>query len=62
MRLRISTVLLSATLFIGVAFAQSSQAITGTVTDAMCGAHHVTCSWVTAERSEGLPSLCGISG
>jgi hypothetical protein len=41
MRLRISTVLLSAALSVGAAFAQSSQAITGTVTDAMCGAHHM---------------------
>jgi hypothetical protein len=41
MRLRISTVLFSASLYIGAAFAQSSQAITGTVTDAMCGAHHM---------------------
>jgi len=41
MRLRISTVLLSAALSVGAAFAQSSQAITGTVTDAMCGGHHM---------------------
>jgi len=41
MRLRISTVFLSAVLSIGTAFAQSGQAITGTVTDAMCGAHHM---------------------
>jgi len=41
MRLRISTVLLSTALSVGAAFAQSSQAITGTVTDAMCGAHHM---------------------
>jgi hypothetical protein len=41
MRLRISTVLLSAALSVGAAFAQSSQAITGTMTDAMCGAHHM---------------------
>jgi hypothetical protein len=40
MRLRISTVLLSVTVFVGVASAQSSQSITGTVTDAMCGGHH----------------------
>jgi hypothetical protein len=26
---------------IGAAFAQSNQAITGTVTDVMCGAHHM---------------------
>jgi hypothetical protein len=41
MRLRISTVFLSAALSVGAAFAQSSQAISGTVTDAMCGAHHM---------------------
>lgn len=41
MRLRISTVLLSAALSVGATFAQSSQAITGTVPDAMCGAHHM---------------------
>jgi hypothetical protein len=41
MRLRISTVLLSAALSVVAAFAQSSQAITGTMTDAMCGAHHM---------------------
>jgi hypothetical protein len=41
MRLRISTVFLSATLSVGAAFAQSSQAVTGTVIDAMCGASHM---------------------
>ncbi|MDE3104130.1 MAG: hypothetical protein KGK08_03050 [Acidobacteriota bacterium] len=41
MRLRISTVFLSLALSVGPAFAQSSQIITGTVTDAMCGAHHM---------------------
>jgi hypothetical protein len=41
MRLQISTLLLLATLAVGSALAQSSQAITGTVTDAMCGAHHM---------------------
>ena len=41
MRLRISTVFLSVALSVGAAFAQSSQIITGTVTDAMCGAHHM---------------------
>jgi hypothetical protein len=41
MRLRISTVFLSAGLSVGAAFAQSSQAINGTVTDTMCGAHHM---------------------
>jgi hypothetical protein len=41
MRLQISTLLLFATLFVGSALAQSSQTITGTVTDAMCGAHHM---------------------
>jgi hypothetical protein len=41
MRLRISVLSLSVALSVGAAFAQSSQAITGTVTDAMCGAHHM---------------------
>jgi hypothetical protein len=41
MRVRISTVLLSAVLSVGAALAQSGQTITGTVTDAMCGAHHM---------------------
>jgi hypothetical protein len=41
MRLRISTVLFFAALSTGAAFAQFGQAITGTVTDAMCGAHHM---------------------
>jgi hypothetical protein len=41
MRLRISALFLSAALFVGAAFAQSSQSVTGTVTDAMCGAHHM---------------------
>jgi hypothetical protein len=41
MRLRISALLLSVVLSTVAASAQSSQAITGTVTDAMCGAHHM---------------------
>jgi hypothetical protein len=41
MRLQISPLLLFATLFVGPALAQSSQTITGTVTDAMCGAQHM---------------------
>jgi hypothetical protein len=41
MRLRISTVLFSASLSIGVTFAQFSHAITGTVADTMCSAHHM---------------------
>lgn len=41
MRLRISTVFLSLALSVGPSFAQSNQIITGTVTDAMCGAHHM---------------------
>ena len=49
MRLRISTVLLSVTLSVGAAFAQSNQAITGTVTDAMCGAHHMMQGKTAAE-------------
>jgi hypothetical protein len=40
MRLRISPLFLSAALSTVTASAQSNQAITGTVTDAMCGAHH----------------------
>ncbi len=41
MRLQVSALLLFTTLSVGSAFAQSSQTITGTVTDAMCGAHHM---------------------
>jgi hypothetical protein len=41
MRLRISALFLSVVLSTVAASAQSSQAITGTVTDAMCGAHHM---------------------
>ena len=41
MRFQISATLLSAALCVGSAFAQSTQAITGTVTDSMCGAHHM---------------------
>ena len=41
MRLRISVVLFSVALFVGASLAQSSLTITGTVTDAMCGAHHM---------------------
>ncbi|WP_348269662.1 hypothetical protein P8936_15100 [Edaphobacter paludis] len=41
MRLRISTLFLSVALCVGTAFAQSGKIITGTVTDAMCGAHHM---------------------
>jgi hypothetical protein len=49
MRLRISTVFFSAALTTGAAFAQSSQTITGTVTDAMCGAHHMMQNKTPAE-------------
>ncbi len=41
MHLRISALFLSVVLSAVAASAQSSQAITGTVTDAMCGAHHM---------------------
>ena len=41
MRLRTSALFLSAAFSVGAAFAQSSQSVTGTVTDAMCGAHHM---------------------
>lgn len=41
MRLRISTLFLSVVLSTVVASAQSSQTLTGTVSDAMCGAHHM---------------------
>ena len=41
MRLRISALFLSVALSTVAASAQSNQAITGTVTDAMCGAHHM---------------------
>jgi hypothetical protein len=41
MRLRISALFLSVVLSTVVASAQSSQTLTGTVSDAMCGAHHM---------------------
>ena len=41
MRLRISALLLSVVLSTVAASAQSSQTLTGTVSDAMCGAHHM---------------------
>jgi len=41
MRSRISALFLSIALSIIAASAQSSQTITGTVTDAMCGGHHM---------------------
>jgi hypothetical protein len=41
MRLRISALFLSVALSTVAASAQSSQTLTGTVSDAMCGAHHM---------------------
>lgn len=41
MCLRISTLFLSVALSTVVTSAQSSQTLTGTVSDAMCGAHHM---------------------
>jgi hypothetical protein len=41
MRLRISALFLSVVLSTVVVFAQSGQTLTGTVSDAMCGAHHM---------------------
>jgi phosphodiesterase/alkaline phosphatase D-like protein len=41
MRLRFSTLLFSAVLSTVAASAQSSQTLSGTVSDAMCGAHHM---------------------
>jgi hypothetical protein len=41
MRLRISTLFFSLVLSTVVTSAQSSQTLTGTVSDAMCGAHHM---------------------
>jgi hypothetical protein len=41
MRLRISALFLSVALFTVAASAQSNQTLTGTVSDAMCGAHHM---------------------
>jgi hypothetical protein len=49
MHLRISAVFFAATLFAGLAFAETSQSITGTVTDAMCGAHHMMPGKTAAE-------------
>ena len=41
MRLRISALLLSVALSLVAASAQSNQTLTGTVSDAMCGGHHM---------------------
>ena len=41
MRLRISALFLCLTLSVFAASAQSNQTFTGTVSDAMCGAHHM---------------------
>jgi hypothetical protein len=41
MRLRISALFLSIALSAIAASAQSNQTLTGTVSDAMCGAHHM---------------------
>ena len=41
MRLRISTLFLSVALATVAASAQSNQTFTGSVSDAMCGAHHM---------------------
>jgi hypothetical protein len=41
MRLRISALFFSLVLSTVVASAQSSQTLNGTVSDAMCGAHHM---------------------
>jgi hypothetical protein len=41
MRLRISALFLSVALSTVAASAQSNQTLTGTVSDAMCGAHHM---------------------
>jgi hypothetical protein len=41
MRLRISALFLSVAISTVAASAQSSQTLTGTVSDAMCGAHHM---------------------
>jgi hypothetical protein len=41
MRLGISALLLSVALSTVAASAQSNQTLTGTVSDAMCGAHHM---------------------
>jgi len=49
MRLRLSAIFLSAVLSAGAVFAQSRQAVTGTVTDAMCGAHHMMQGKTAAE-------------
>jgi hypothetical protein len=57
MRRRISTVCLSAVYSVGAAFAQSSQTITGTVTDAMCGGHHMMQGETPAQCTRVGPGL-----
>jgi hypothetical protein len=49
MRLRISALFLSVVLSTVVVFAQSGQTLTGTVSDAMCGAHHMMQGATAAE-------------
>jgi hypothetical protein len=41
MSLKVSTIIALFTLAAASLFAQTTQSITGTVTDAMCGAHHM---------------------
>jgi hypothetical protein len=58
MRLRISALFLSVVLSTVVASAQSRQTLTGTVSDAMCGAHHmmqgVSCAMCPRMRQTGI--------
>lgn len=49
MRLSVSTLFLSIVFSTVAASAQSSQTLTGTVSDAMCGAHHMMQSKTAAE-------------
>ena len=49
MRLRISTLFLSIAVSTVAAFAQSSHTLTGTVSDTMCGAHHMMQGKTAAE-------------
>jgi hypothetical protein len=62
MLLRISVFFLSVVLSTVAASAQSSQAITGTVTDAMCGAHHMMQGKTPAQCTPGSRFVLEICG
>jgi hypothetical protein len=66
MRLRISALFLSIALSTVAASAQSNQTLTGTVSDAMCGAHHLIqgktpaqCTWECVKQGSDFALVSG---